>query len=242
MSKTDRIGSSHYTDSAPAYPFFSVRTGISVGVAAVLIAGTLVLMWLFRGTVWADGAIWLYRGAPFAPYPGLVVFGIVLTAGRYVGLVAAVEEYYSTALVASGVVAVAYAAFGAGVLSLYASGIHGTAILLTAAITAGLTIAAAVLVYTTDHSFANWDRYSGGLMIGGVCVLAVGSATGVSAVTGLAFGLILLGWIVDLVFEIYMVSNDDRSPVANGIGVYIAFMGVFVHILQLVLEALAESE
>lgn len=238
----DRIGSGHYTDRAPAYPLVSTRTGVSMGVATALIIGTLALMWLFRGTVLADFTIWLYRGAPAAPYPGLAVFGIVLTGGRYVGLAAAVDERHADALGASAVVAVAYAAFGAGILSLYAPSLHGSALLITAGITAGITLLAAVVVYTTDHSFANWDKYSGMLMLGGVGVLFLSSLTGLALFLLVAFGLILLGWIVDLVFEIYMVSSDGRSALANGIGVYIAFMGVFVHILQLVLEAMAESD
>lgn len=38
-----------------------------------------------------------------------------------------------------------------------------------------------------------------------------------------------------------MLSGARRSPVANGIGVYVAFMGVFVHLLQLVLEMMAHE-
>jgi FtsH-binding integral membrane protein len=242
MVGSDRIGSGHYTDRSPAYPLFSTQTGVSIGVATALVVITLGLMWLFRGTVWAETTIWLYREAPAAPYPGLAVFGIVLTGGRWVGLKAAVDERHGLALGASAVVAVAYAAFGAGILSLYAPSIHGSALLITTGITTGITVAAAVVVYTTNHSFANWDKYSAILMFAGVGVIFLGSVSGAGTLSVVAFGLILLGWIVDLVFEIYMVSNDSRSPLANGIGVYIAFMGVFVHILQLVLEAMAEGD
>lgn len=238
----DRIGSDYYEDRAPNYPLVSRPTAVSIGVAAGLIAFTLGLMWFARGTELARTTIWLYRDAPLAPYAGILVFGVALTGGRYVGLRAAVAERYALALFASMVVAVAYAAFGAGVLLLYAPSIHGAAILATAGLTTAVSLGAATLVYTTDHSFANWDAYSGVLMFLGVVVLFGTSATGDPLFTWLAFGLILLGWIVDLVFEIYMVSDDARSPVANGIGVYVAFMGVFIHLLQLVLELMAEAE
>ena len=217
MVGSDRLGSSFYTDRAPAYSLTSSRTQVSIGVATALIVGTLVLMLLFRGTVFAAVTVWLYVFAPFAPFPGVVVFGILLTGGRYVGLMGAAEERHVLALAASAVVGVAYAAFGAGVLMLFAPALHGTAVLLTAALTTGITVGAAALVYTTDHSFARWDRHSGTLMIAGMVVLVIGGLTG--GLQWLTFGLILLGWIVDLVFEIYMVNNDHRSPLANVIGV-----------------------
>lgn len=241
-SGSDRIGSGHYTDSAPAYSLFSRQATVSIGIATALIVGTLALMWGVRGTALATGTIWLYQDAPLAPYTGILVFGAILTGCRLLGLEAAANDAIVTALFASLVVAVAYAAFGAGILSLYEQAIHGTAILITAGITAGLTVGAAVLVQTTNHSFANWDKYSGLLMIGGVLIMVPGSLTGLQLFFVAGFGLILLGWLVDLVFEIYMVSDHRRSPMANGIGVYIAFMGVFVHILQLVLEAMAQGE
>lgn len=234
-----RFGSEHYTYSAPDYPLFSRATLVSVGVATALTAGTLALMWLARGTVLAEATIWLYVGAPLAPFPGLIVFGVALSAGRYFGLQWAVDERYALALVASTMVAVAYAAFGAGVLSLFAPSIHAASIAIAAGVTTTVTVGAAVVVHTTDYSFAEWDTYSGVLMLAGFVAHAPYQVF--PPALYLAFGLILLGWIVDLVFEIYVVSDAGRSPVANGIGVYVAFMGVFVHVLQLVLRMMGNE-
>lgn len=238
---SDRFGSSHHTDASPTYPLFGRRTSVSIGIAAGLITATLVLLWVARDTLLAEWTVYLYTRAPLAPLTGLVVFTVLLTGGRYVGLVAAVREQIWLAFAASLVLAVSYAAFGAGVLSLYAPSIQGPAVYVTTAITTVITVGAAVVVYTTDHSFAHWDYYSGLLMLGGGLCVALFTGLPSAMLNWLGFGLILLGWIVDLVFEIYMVSNDERSAVANGIGVYVAFMGVFVHILQLVLEAMAED-
>lgn len=239
---SDRIGSEFYSDAAPDYGLLSRDAAVSIGVATALIAGTLGLLWIARGTRLAFYAIWLYAGAPFAPWTGILVFGAVLTGGRYYGIRAAVSENYGLAFGASAAVGVAYAAFGAGILSLYGTGIHVAAVAVATATTVAITLGAATLVYTTGWSFANWDAYSGGTMIAGIVVLFFARVVAAPSLLWVAFGLILLGWIVDLVYEIYMVSDANRSPVANGIGVYVAFMGVFVHVLQLVLRAMAESE
>lgn len=236
-----RLGDQHMTDSAPAYSLLSKQTVTAIGVASLLIISTIAMMWAFRDTVFATGTIWLYTDAPFAPFAGLLVFGIILSAGRYFGLSASMNENYGLALGASAIVAVAYGAFGAGILSLYASDLHVAALGWTAAITVAITLGAATLVYTTDHSFANWGGYASFAMIGGAFAYLIYTIIPSTVFVLLAFGLILLGWIIDLVYEIFMVSDARRKPVANGIGVYIAFMGVFVHILQLVLEFLAND-
>ena len=50
-----------------------------------------------------------------------------------------------------------------------------------------------------------------------------------------------VGFIVYLVFEIWRMKQKPGRVLMNGIGIYIAYMGVFVEILQIVISMLAEE-
>ncbi len=98
---------------------------------------------------------------------------------------------------------------------------------------------AAAYVYSTDKNLEHWAKYSLACFIGGFAILVV--VIFVPELVVVAFGLFLLGFLCGLVYEIWMTSNRNRSAAANGLALYIAFAGVFVHILQLVLRALSDS-
>ena len=54
-------------------------------------------------------------------------------------------------------------------------------------------------------------------------------------VAGLLF---FLGFLVDLVYEVRAVREGRYGTLRSAIGVYVAVMGVFVHVLQWVLRAM----
>lgn len=91
---------------------------------------------------------------------------------------------------------------------------------------------------TTDHSFERWQLYSWVCFGAGFLVGAVGFF--VTPTIMLAAGaLFLLGFVVDLTYEIWAVRESKYdSDLRSAIGIYIAVMGVFIHILQLVLRVL----
>ena len=98
--------------------------------------------------------------------------------------------------------------------------------------------AVTVVVYRTDHSFERWNRYSAGLFVGGVVVGAVGVfvATPLLLVAGLCF---FAGFLVYLFHEVWAVKTSAYpGTLVNAIGIYVAVMGVFVHVLQWVLRAM----
>lgn len=49
-----------------------------------------------------------------------------------------------------------------------------------------------------------------------------------------------VGGVDDLVYEIWEMVSARRKPFVNGFALYIAFTGIFVHILQIALEAVSE--
>lgn len=237
----DRLTSGYKSSSAPTYGMFSREFAVSMTTALLLVVGTIALMVALATTWVADLTIWLYTGAPLAPFVGLAVFGIALTAGRYLGLREAANGNEEIAMIVAMGVAVVYGAFGAGILSLYESAIWMDALLVTFAVVALYTVIVTTVVYTTDRSFERWATYSGLLMFVGVIAVLVYTFVSWQPLAWIAFGAILLGFAVDLVYEIWHTSFGGRSALANGIAVYVAFMGIFVHVLQIVLELMAEQ-
>ncbi|MDY6769234.1 MAG: hypothetical protein SVW02_03960, partial [Candidatus Nanohaloarchaea archaeon] len=77
-------------------------------------------------------------------------------------------------------------------------------------------------------------RYATYLFLGVLLTAFIGTFT--PAVALLAFILALLGFLFLLVYEIWETRTAPENVLRNGIGIYNAFMGVFVHILRIVVE------
>ncbi len=222
-------------EPASIYDGFTKPGAISLGVATLLFLVTIGLMLAFRGTIFAHAVIALFS---FSPLLGAVAFGLLLTVGYHVGIQASTRERYPRAVAGMAMIAFLYGAFGAAVLSFYSVELHATALALTAAATAGISLGAGWIVYTTSYSFEAWGRYASILMAIGLTALFAFTFYPWTLLLYIAFGAILVGWIVALFYEIHMLSDEARSPIANGIGLYVAFTGTYVHILQLVLRYL----
>ena len=104
-----------------------------------------------------------------------------------------------------------------------------------------ITAAVTVYVFNTSRSFRGWQKYAGGLFIAGIAVGVVGFFVFTPLVL-LAGVLFLLGFLVDLVYEVWAVREGRYGTLRSAIGVYVAVMGVFVHVLQWVLRALSAAD
>ncbi|WP_254536986.1 hypothetical protein [Halomarina litorea] len=146
----------------------------------------------------------------------------------------------TTSLAVAGVALtqVGYGLFGATALSFASPALRAPALGISAVVTGLITALVTVVVYRTDRSFVGWSRYAGGLFIGGIAVGALGVfvAPVLVVVAGLLF---FLGFVVDLVYEIWAIREGRYGTLRSALGVYIAVMGVFVHVLQWVLRLLA---
>jgi len=235
----DRIGEGYHTDGSANYQGTDLATTVAVGTGLSLI--TIIAMVLFTNTAAAGFASWAYTTAWGAPFTGLIVFGVGLTAARYYGMKAVANGNLIVATAASILAILTYGSFGSMILSMYASEIWLEAIVITGGITVGITAIASTYVNISDRDLSHFAGISGGLMIVGIIVYLLYTMISWTPLALLGFGAILLGFICDLVYEIWATSNSQRSPIANGFGIYIAFTGVFVHILQWVLIALGEN-
>lgn len=170
---------------------------------------------------------------------GVLVIGGLLYVGRVLGLRGIGKDSMLMALSGSGVLIGTYAVFGGAILTMYSSQIYIQGLAISGLVTVIITIIAGAYVYSRDQSFEHWARYSGFCFLGGLVAVLIGSFFAPVLIIG--FILFLLGFLCDLVYEIWMTSNNNRDPKANGIALYIAFAGVFVHVLQIVLRMMARE-
>lgn len=187
----------------------------------------------------------------YTPVAGLgqVLFGnfflgiaaFVVTVGGGYWLASTGIDRGSMGLAAGGVTLTqfGYGLFGATVLSLASAGLRVPALGVTAVITGVITAGVTVVVYRTDRSFERWQWYAGGLFVAGIAIgaVAVFLAPAAMVLAGICF---FLGFVADLTYEVWKVRAERyASALLSAIGIYVAVMGVFVHVLQWVLRVMS---
>jgi len=220
------------TPGRTTYPRFR-----SVAVpAAALVAVNIALMYLVAATPLSAVNEVLFS----VPILGLIVYGAALTGGNIAaerGL-----QSGSMALAAFGtlLLQVAYGLFGGGVLGRAPADLRGTLLAVTLAVTVAMTVAIAAYVYLRDAEFDHWSTWSFGAFIVGAVLVLVGSF--VTVVLAVGFLFIFLGFALRLGYEIWHVkaNYDPNSALVHALGIYVAFTGVFVHVLQIALRMFAE--
>lgn len=173
------------------------------------------------------------------PIIGMVVFGAGLMAGRYLAKRGMKQDNTSLAVAGTGLLQITYGIFGGGILSLVGTGSFGIVLGITAVITTGIAVLASLLVYGTGKNFRSWGKYSNYLFMAAFGTGLIGSAF--TPLLLLTFVLVILGFIMYLVYEIWRMKQRPGRVIMNGIGIYIAYMGVFVQILQIVIRMLGEE-
>lgn len=173
------------------------------------------------------------------PIIGMVVFGAGLMAGRYLAKKGMKQDNTGLAVAGTGLLQVTYGIFGGGILSLVGTNSFPFVLGVTAVITTGIAVLASLLVYGTGRNFKSWGKYSNYLFMAAFGTGLIGSAF--TPLLLLTFIFVILGFILYLVYEIWRMKQRPGRVVMNGIGIYIAYMGVFVQILQIVIRMLGEE-
>jgi FtsH-binding integral membrane protein len=173
------------------------------------------------------------------PIVGVIVFGAMITGGVYLAKRGIRNNNSSTAIGGTAILQAAYAIFGAGIIGFLPLSAQGAALAVTAVITTVIALLAGLLVYGTSHDFSQWRRYSNYMFMGVLLFALIGSFA--PPVVLIAFILALLGFITYLVYEIWEMKQRPGKVYMNSIGIYVAFMGVFVQILQIVAEMYLEE-
>jgi FtsH-binding integral membrane protein len=170
---------------------------------------------------------------------GIIFYGALLTGGNYFAERGIKRDDVGVALLGAGILQFAYGSFGAGLLAGLGPQLQGIALAVTAVVTTLIAVLAGAVVYGTDRDFSSWSSYATYLFLG---VLGFGFiGTFITPFLLLAFVCALLGFIVYLVHEIWEMRSRPEKVYLNAVGIYVAYMGVFIQVLQIVLRLLSKE-
>lgn len=228
------------TRESPEYGIVSRDMTVSLATAGGLFTATVASMLLFADTVFGSTVLALYESLPLV---GVIIVGIGLTVGRHLGMDGFMGDNIVEGVFGTVITVFTYGLFGGAILTPYDMSTYGPAILVASGITVAMSVVAGAWVLNSDRSFDGWDEKSGVVFFGGIVAVFLGSFLPGSIggiLVLLAFALFTIGFIIDLVYEIWSMSSGRRNAIVNGFGIYIAFTGIFVHILQMVLELMSD--
>ncbi|MDY6769909.1 MAG: hypothetical protein SVU88_02960 [Candidatus Nanohaloarchaea archaeon] len=208
----------------------------SIGISTALILVNVGIMAAIAVTPVADLVLALFSTLIL----GVIVYGALLSGGTYLAERGVKQEELGLAGVGIALLQLGYGSFGGAILSLVPPGTFGPALAVTAVVTTAIAAGAAALVYGTGRDFSSFRRYATYLFLGVLLTALVGTFTPPVAV--LAFVLALLGFLFLLVYEIWETRKAPDRVLLNGLGIYNAFMGVFVHILRIVVQMYLQRE
>ncbi|WP_255170538.1 hypothetical protein [Natrononativus amylolyticus] len=212
----------------------SSREARVIGGASALMAINVALMYVFVVTPLSAVNSYLFA----VPIVGVLVYGAAIMAGELIAERGVEGGDMGIAFAGMVVLQLAFGVFGAGVLSFAPRESQVFILGVTAIVVALMTALISGYVYARSITFEHWGRFANYSFIAGIVAIAVG--TFVAPVLLVGFVLIFLGFVLRLGWEIWKVRDRRNASVAlQTIGVYIAVAGVFVHVLQLVMRALA---
>lgn len=216
----------------------SLNVGKITAMGTALVALNILLMLALSYTpVAAVGAL-LFSNF----FVGIVFFVVTVGGGFWLSSRGVERGNYPLTGVGVTLTQVGYGVLGAAILLGAATSLRLQAIGIATVVTGVITAGVALYVFNTDRSFEGWQRYAFFLFVGGFAVGAVGYFTSRWLLLG-ATVFFFLGFLVDLVYEIWAVrENRYASDLRNAIGIYVAVMGVFVHVLMWALELLSIAD
>ncbi|MDS0473996.1 hypothetical protein [Natrinema sp. 1APR25-10V2] len=205
------------------------------GTATALVAVNILLMLVGSYTPLADLGVLLFSNY----FIGIGTFVVTIGGGFWISNKGIQGDALPLAGAGVALIQFGYTLLGSAILVIAPAELRVPALTITTVLTGLLTAGVVVLVYRTDRSFDRWQLYSRGLFVAGFVAGGVGVFVNPTLVL-LASVLFFLGFVTDLTYEIWAVKeNKYASTLRNAIGIYIAVMGVFIHILQLVLRILS---
>lgn len=208
----------------------------SLGIATALIILNVAVMWIFAFTPLSTINNLLFGKFFFL---GVIVYGALLTGGLWLAKSGVRNSNTNLAIGGTALIQIAYGMFGAGLLAMLLPEMQAVALGITGVATTLIAVFSGLLVFGTTHDFSSWGKYANYIFLSVLAISFIGSFSG--PLTIVAFFLALVGFIVYLIHQIYMTKTRPGTPFLNGIGLYTAYMGVFVEILQLVVRMLADE-
>lgn len=208
----------------------------SIGIGSALVVVNIALMAAFSEVgflVDAFNFLWQW------PIVGVIAFGILLTGGNWLGRRGIKNSDAGLATIGSVLLMAGYGIFGGGIIAGLDTFTKFTVLGITALITTIIAVIAGIYVYWTDRDLRSTGKYANYAFLGVLGAAFIGTLW--APLTLLAFVLALAGFLLYLVFEIWRMKMERVTPVLAGFGLYIAYAGVFVQILQIVARSYLEE-
>ncbi len=206
-----------------------------IGVASGLVIINILVMFVLAVTTFAEIALLAFS----TPILGFVIYGAALTGGQYIADIGIETE--NTPLATAGVVLLqaGFGTIGAALLSVLPREWHLIALGATAVLTTLFTVVVTAYVLWTDRSLEHWRMYANYCFGAAFLVVLVGSFV-LTPLLLLGFLLTFAGFTFMLGFDIWHAMTDQtgKNPWWHGVRVYVAVMGVFVHILRIIVRIL----
>lgn len=207
----------------------------SIGVASGLVLINILLIFAFAFTPLAAVNAFLFQYLIL----GLIVYGVLLSGGLYLARSGIRNSKNGVATIGVGLIQAAYATLGAGIINVLAVSSQVAALGITAGIAFLFGVAAFSLVHLSGHDFSHWGSYANYLFLGALATGLI--ATFIPAFSIATFLFIFLGFLTFLIHELYVAEQRPSTPYLNGVGLYTAFVGVFIEVLKLVVRIMADQ-
>lgn len=201
----------------------------AIGLSSLLIILNIVLMLgLARIDFISSAFAYIWNWA----IVGVIFYGILLTGGSYIAKRGIKNSDIGMAGFGAAILQLAYGSFGAAIVAGFSIANQIIILGITGIITAFIALIAALYVYWTDRNLRAAGTYSNYAFLGLILIALIGTAYPPLMIIGFLFAL--TGFLLYLVFEIWQMKTQAVTWKMSGIGIYIAYAGVFIHILQMV--------
>lgn len=201
----------------------------AIGLSAALVLLNIGLMMVFstiEPLMNVFDLVWEYL------ILGVIAYAALLMGGAYIAKRGIRQSNIGLAVVGTAVLQFAYGTFGAGIINVAAPESQAVILGVTAVITTAIAVSAALYVYWTDRDLRFTGKYSNYAFLGVFLFALVGTFIPVLAIP--AFFFALAGFLLYLIYEVWEMKTTTKDFKLAGIGIYIAYAGVFIHVLQLV--------
>ena len=201
----------------------------AIGLSAVLILLNIGLMMAFATVeplMNAFDLVWEYL------ILGVIAYAALLMGGAYIAKRGIRNSRIDLAVLGTVLLQFAYGTFGAGIIHRASPENQVLVLGITGVITTLIATIAALYVYWTDRNLSFTGMYSNYAFIGVFIFTFAGTFVPILAIPG--FFLALVGFLLYLIFEVWEMKTTTKDYKLAGMGIYIAYAGVFIHILQIV--------
>lgn len=205
----------------------------SIAGGMVLIALNFLLVYLFSYTFVPKLVSSMFSSL----LVGILVVAGVLTVGGVLAEGGVIFESIPMAFSGLLMLQLMYGALGAKIISVLSGG-RVVVILVSGLITLSLSMVLGIYVFVTTGDKKKFRTFSRVSFLAAFIFSIVGSFTGLWAILfyPITFLLTSIGFVSLLIFKIWRLKSEEDNVIFNAIGLYTAFMGVFLHVLRIVVE------